>query len=95
MSSRKRRRFPKCLSCNCPLTNLIVDGKKESILNFSFTKLGSSNPVSLESWYVSPSTGYFKSAENKISDISEEYNATPTTYTWTFTYTTKGWNPLA
>lgn len=29
MSSRKRRRFPKCLSCNCPLTNLIVDGKKE------------------------------------------------------------------
>ena len=74
---------------------LIVDGKKESILNFSFTKLGSSNPVSLESWYVSPSTGYFKSAENKISDISEEYNATPTTYTWTFTYATKGWNPLA
>lgn len=29
MSARKRRRFPKCLKCNCPLTNLIVDGKKE------------------------------------------------------------------
>ncbi len=29
MSSRKRQRFPKCMSCNCPLTNMTVDGKKE------------------------------------------------------------------
>lgn len=77
----------------------IVDGKKESILNFSFTKLGQNDPVSLVSWYASPSTGYFKGAENKIADISEEYNALVSpavpTYTWTFTYTTKGFNPLA
>lgn len=80
------------------LSQLAVTGtKKKSVLNFSFTKLGSSDstPIVLQAWYVSPSTGYFKGAENKISNIAEQYNSVPGSYTWTFTYATKGWNPLA